>query len=193
MTDVAVSPVVDERGSLLSELMVAAGLIVISVTIVGATLSGPLRGIAGLGHPQDSIEGVDQLGAVLAGAIRSARPHLDRPAVLDARPLRIVVALDHLRDEHDRATATWELRLEEDTVLVDGRAILTGVDAARTLLTYRDAAGADIEATHEGLDSASRSRIALVELRVALDDPTGSNAGVDVVHRAALRVLGPLA
>lgn len=182
-----------QQGSLLAELMVAAGLIVLSVMVVGATLSGPVRGIAGLGHPQDAHEGIDRLAVAFVGAVRNARPHLDRPAVLVARSTGLVIAHGHLRDGAHEAASTWELTLHEDTIVIGSRIVLSGVDAARTRLVYRDAAGHDLGATQDGLDSAARSRIALVELRVALIDPSGSSPEVDVVHRAALRVVGPLA
>lgn len=183
----------DQQGSLLAELMVAAGLIVLSVMVVGATLSGPVRGIAGLGHPQDAIEGVDRLALVFVGAVRDARPHLDRPAILVARPSGLVVALGHLRDGADAGAATWELTIGEDTIVVGSQVLLHGVDASRTRLVYRDAAGHDLGATQDGLDSVARSRITLVELRIAVVDPSGNSPEVDVVHRAALRVVGPLA
>jgi hypothetical protein len=130
-----------EQGSLLAELMVAAGLMVLSVVIVGATLSGPVRGIAGLGHPQAGLEGVDELAVAFVSAVRAARPDLGRPAVLEAEPAHLLVALGHLRDGGQASPATWELRLEEDAALIDGRVVIAGVDATRTRITYRDAVG----------------------------------------------------
>jgi hypothetical protein len=181
-----------EQGSLLAELMVAAGLMVLTVVIVGATLSGPVRGIAGLGHPQAGLEGVDELAVAFVSAVRAARPDLGRPAVLEAEPAHLLVALGHLRDGGQASPATWELRLEEDAALIDGRVVIAGVDATRTRITYRDAVGVELSATEGGLDATARSRIALIELRVAVVDPMGA-AEVDVTHRAALRVIGPLA
>jgi len=189
-----------EAGSLLAELMVAAGLLLVGVLVVGMTLGGPIRGMDRAAMPSERFEGSDRVGLELVTAVRAARPNLMRPAVITAEPARLVLALDHLQLD-ERGEMRWSMALLGEAIIIQEtsahasqppRIVLTGVDAVRSRLRYRDADGQEIE-VDVGLAPAERARISSIELHLVVFDPSGQAPEVEVTHRAALRIVGPLA
>jgi hypothetical protein len=194
----------DEAGALLAELMVASGLLVLGLMVVGATLNGPIRSMEVLALPTQRFEGVDRVGLSLATAVRAARPSLQRPAVLLAAPDHLVLALDHLVSRHSDAEPDpgrrWSLELVGTELLLrEGSDLdlvvpvtgLRDVDPSRTTLRYFDAARNELDAS-TGLTGSALARISSIELHVVVLDPSGRGLEVAAVHRASLRISGPL-
>jgi len=189
-----------EDGSLLAELVVAAGLLLVGVLLVGLTLGGPIRGMERVATPAEGFEGIDRAGLEFVSAVRTARPALTRPAVLDAGPRRLVLALDHLhRDE--RGDRTWSVELVGDTLVThessslgstESRVVLRHVHQDRSGLRYLDAEHRELESAG-GLAPAALARIRSIELHVVVVDPATGVLEVAVTHRASLRLVGPLA
>jgi len=189
-----------ETGSLLAELMVAAGLLLVGVLVVGMTLGGPIRGIDRAALPSERFEGSDRVGLEFVTLVRAARPNIMRPAVITAEPGRLVLALDHLLLD-ERGEIRWSMTLVGEAIMIQEtsahvsqppRVVLTGVDAERSRLRYRDADGQEIE-VDVGLASTGLARISSIELHLVVFDPSGEAPEVEVTHRAALRIVGPLA
>ena len=189
-----------EAGSLLAELTVVAGLLLVGVLVVGLTLGGPIRGIDRAAMPSERFEGSDRVGLEFVTAVRTARPSLTRPAVVAAEPARLILALDHLQLD-ERGEMRWSLALVGEAIIIQEtsalashppRVVLTGVDAERSRLRYRDADGQEIE-VDVGLASTDLARISSIELHLVVFDLSGEAPEVEVVHRAALRIVGPLA
>jgi len=189
-----------EAGSLLAELMVAAGLLLVGVLLVGMTLGGPIRGMDRAAMPSERFEGSDRVGLELVTVVRAARPNLMRPAVITAEPGRLVLALDHLLLD-ERGEMRWSMLLVGEAIIIEEtsalgsqppRIALTGVDAERSRLRYRDADGRELE-VGVGLALTELARISSIELHLVVFDPSGQAPEVEVTHRAALRIVGPLA
>jgi hypothetical protein len=189
-----------EAGSLLAELMVAAGLLLVGVLVVGMTLGGPIRGMERAATPSERFEGSDRVGLELITAVRAARPNLMRPALITAEPARVVLALDHLQLD-ERGERRWSMALVGEAIIIQEtsalasqppRIVLTGVDAERSRLRFRDADGQEIE-VEVGLAPTDLARVRSIELHLIVLDLSGEAPEVEVTHRAALRIVGPLA
>jgi hypothetical protein len=204
-----------EVGSLLAELVVASALLLVAVTVMGATVSGPIRAIERSGQSEEGFEGVDRTALAFVTAVRAARPTLDRPALVVGEPDRLVLGLAALDGGTERETddERWTLELVDDTLVMTGperastlsgpasgsrdvdgapRVILRGVDPARTAFRYRDADGHELVAVG-GLSAQERARVVAIELLVTVRDASGRSPDVTALHRASLRIVGPLA
>jgi hypothetical protein len=189
-----------EAGSLLAELMVAAGLLLVGVLVVGMTLGGPIRGIDRAALPSERFEGSDRVGLELVTLVRAARPNLRRPAVITAETGRLVLALDHLHLD-ERGEIRWSMTIVGDAISISEtsdiasptpRVVLRSVDAERSRFRYRDADGQELE-VGMGLTLTELARISSIELHLVVFDLSGEAPEVEVTHRAALRIVGPLA
>jgi hypothetical protein len=190
----------DEDGALLAELMVAAGLLLVGIMVVAATLGGPLRGLEQAALPSEGFEGFDRAALEFITAVRAARPSLTRPAVLTAEPDRLVLALDHLRSD-TRGARTWSISIVHDALVVAEssdhgsslpRIVLHDLDPERSSLRYFDAEFRQFDPSIV-IAGGELARIRVIELRAVVVDRSGRAPDVEVVHRGALRVVGPLA
>jgi hypothetical protein len=198
--DAMLARAASESGSLLAELVVATWILLVGVSVVAMTLLGPIRGMEQAALPSERFEGIDGAALEFVTAVRAARPSLTRAPVLTAEAHRVSLGLDHLVPD-DRGSRTWSMELIGEHLVVhdpaseagsDHRVLLRGVDPERSFLRYLDADRNELDAA-ELLGAVGRARVSAIELHLVVIDPLAGVPEVGAVHRAALRLVGPLA
>jgi hypothetical protein len=158
----------DERGSSLPELLVAAGLGVVALTVLAMGLLGP---VLTLDVNTRSDPRADQLEVVrleLQRIVRTARPGLDAPAVRAIGQNAVEVRLGDLV-----AGALVQISLDDDGLRIDDGSTVrhlpvSGLDLARSHLRPIDHVGAAVDP----LRPADAVAVHVV-LHVRAEDPDG--------------------
>ena len=165
----------DERGTGLVELLVAAWLGVLALSVLAALARGPLAAAMERSAGRPEVDGALLLREALAGSARAARPDASGPAVAAAGPDHLV-----LRVPRAAGPGWWRLSVTAGVVRIGTGTgpVPVGVDADVRVLPLaptvshvllRDATGAEIAGPAEGVLSVGAwdlSTAALIELHL---------------------------
>lgn len=138
----------DEDGSSLPELLVAASLGVVALTVLATGLLGPVRSLELATRPDPRADQLELVRLELQRIVRAARPGLDEPAVL-------ALDVDVLQFRIGDLTRADVVRLTLDHVgliIEDGTGTrvvpVTGLDLSRSHLRPITSDGATVDPLH---------------------------------------------
>jgi len=164
----------NEDGSSLPELMLAAGLVVVALGMLGSTVVAPLSMMLRSAAPDVRQAELEVAADSVVRIVSLARPGLDRPAVLRAESDRLELRLGDLRQGQGVALVlrgdTLEVELlDESSVGSSGvalypqvpspvalpmaGALVVGLDADLSSFTVRSAEGDDLTGSEHDGDS----------------------------------------
>jgi len=181
-------PVVDtdsDLGSTLPELLVAAGLTLLALSMLGASLLAPLAAIGRSATPDQRQEEIDRAGDEVVAIVRRARPGLNEGPLLAAGPDRIAVRVGTLRHASPVVIRLdgGALRTEHPNGTVD-RVLVSGLDADRSRFIIEDREGNDVSEATEG-----PARIDAAVVTVVLVDTDASDRPTVVPGRRTERAV----
>jgi hypothetical protein len=182
-------PTVEETdsdlGSTLPELLVAAGLTLLALSMLGGSLLAPLAAMGRSATPDQRQEELDRAGDEVVAIVRLARPGLHDGPLLAAGPDRIEVrfgTLGHASPVVIRFHG-GTLRTEHPDGTVD-RVLVSGLDADRSRFIIEDLESNDVSEVTEG---PTRTDAAVVT--VVLVDPDASDGPAVVPGRRTERAV----
>jgi hypothetical protein len=180
-----------EQGSSLPELLVAAGLTLVALSMLSASVLAPLAGMTRAAAPDDRLATLERAGDEVISLLRLARPGLEAGPLLVAGPNHI-----EIRGGGVRYAAPVSVLLEDGTLRVERdagltvRTLVTGLDPEGSMISFHGADGQEIGSIPE---MVGQRDIAVVTLVLA--DPPGpdGSAGRRVVRTIHLGLRLPLA
>ncbi len=166
-----------EGGTGLVELLMAAGLAVLGLSVLAALVRGPVATAVARTSPSPAVEGMALARQLVGGVVRAAEDDAEGPAVAVAGPSRIVLRTGSGPDRWTALIADGSvLRIQEgagspsEASVGDGPAIGLPGGAALAVL---DATGRELAgpvAGTRGLDDPFLAAAVLVELHVEVAD-----------------------
>jgi hypothetical protein len=136
----------DEDGSSLPELLVAAGLGVIALAVLGTGMLGPLRSLEIASRTDPRAEHLEVVRLELQRIVRAARPGLDEPAAQLTGANEVELRIGDLSHAD-----VMRIALADDGLLIDADGVLRhvpvqGLDVSRSAIRLIDRDGALVEA-----------------------------------------------
>jgi hypothetical protein len=136
----------DEDGSSLPELLVAAGLGVIALAVLGTGMLGPLRSLEVASRPDPRAEHLEVVRLELQRIVRAARPGLHEPAAQLTGANEVELRIGDLSQAD-----VVRIALVDDGLLIDADGVLRHVpvqefDVSRSAIRLIDRDGEQVEA-----------------------------------------------
>lgn len=173
----------DERGVSLVEVVLAAGLAMVVLSMLVLAVRGPLSAVWSAARADPPDAAMTEVGRALRAAVRSAAALPGEAAILSAGPDHVVL---QRRGGVDRdARVWWRLRLEEASARIDSgsgalpaglSAAATDTDSVATIelpaaarLVLRDRRGVELPVGTGDGAAVRPGTVALIELQVGID------------------------